>query len=117
MKKRRDINNIVNEFFQKDRDPAVKARYIEQLKQKQWAKNCTGCGRCARGVHEGQTVLDIGCSSGTFTIPAATLVGEYGTVYALDVNQGALEKLRIRAEAAGLKNIRTFLASADDKAR
>jgi len=67
------------------------------------------------GVHEGQTVLDVGSSSGTFTIPAATLVGENGMVYALDIDQGALEKLRKRAEAAGLKNIRTFLSSADDK--
>jgi predicted aldo/keto reductase-like oxidoreductase len=41
-----EIFSLVNEFFQKDRDPAVKARYVAQLKQEQWANNCTSCGRC-----------------------------------------------------------------------
>jgi len=41
-----EIFSLVNEFFQKDRDPSVKAKYVAQLKQEQWANNCTGCGRC-----------------------------------------------------------------------
>ncbi|MGD0802615.1 MAG: aldo/keto reductase [Candidatus Bathyarchaeia archaeon] len=41
-----DIFAIFNEFYMKDRDPAVKAKYREQLKQDQWAKNCTRCGCC-----------------------------------------------------------------------
>ena len=41
-----EIFSLFNEFYMKDRDPAVKAKYREQLKQGQWAKNCTSCGRC-----------------------------------------------------------------------
>jgi predicted aldo/keto reductase-like oxidoreductase len=41
-----EVFSIFNEFYMKDRDPAVKAKYKEQLKPEQWAKNCTSCGRC-----------------------------------------------------------------------
>ena len=41
-----EVFSLVNEFFQKDRDPSVKAKYVAQLKQEQWANNCTSCGRC-----------------------------------------------------------------------
>jgi ubiquinone/menaquinone biosynthesis C-methylase UbiE len=66
------------------------------------------------GIQLGQTVVDIGCGSGTFTISSATLVGESGIVYALDVDDRALNKLRIRAEKEGLKNIEILHSSAND---
>ena len=50
------------------------------------------------GVGEGQSVLDFGCGSGTYSIPAARLVGDFGRVYSLDVNRGALDKLSRKAE-------------------
>ena len=67
------------------------------------------------GIRDGQSVLDVGCGSGTFTIPSATLVGETGTVYALDIDDRALDKLRIKAEKEGLKNIRILRSSANEK--
>lgn len=63
------------------------------------------------GIGEGQSVLDFGCGSGTYTIPAAKLVRRNGRIYALDVNQGALEKLSRKAEKEGLDNIVTLLSS------
>ena len=63
------------------------------------------------GIGEGQSILDFGCGSGTYTIPAAKLVGRNGRIYALDVNQGALEKLSRKAEKEGLDNIVTLLSS------
>ena len=36
------------------------------------------------GIRKGHVVLDHGCGSGTYTIPAAKLVGDEGKVYALD---------------------------------
>ena len=57
------------------------------------------------GVKEGQTVLDFGCGSGTYTIPAAKLVGKNGKVYALDVSSKALDKVEERAKQEGLCNI------------
>ena len=56
-------------------------------------------------VTEGQIIVDFGCGSGTYTLPAAKLVGEEGKVYALDKNKKALDKLMKKAEAEGLKNI------------
>ncbi len=41
-----EVFSLFNEFYMKDRDPVVKAKYKEQLKPEQWAKNCTSCGRC-----------------------------------------------------------------------
>ena len=57
------------------------------------------------GVRKGQVVLDFGCGSGTYTIPAAKIVGDQGKVYALDKDKEALDKLMQRAKSAGLKNI------------
>ena len=57
------------------------------------------------GVKEGQVVLDFGCGSGTYTIPAAKLVGKNGTVYALDVSSKALDRVEERAKQEGLRNI------------
>ena len=58
------------------------------------------------GVKEGQIVLDFGCGSGTYTIPAAKIVGDKGKVYALDKDSTVLNELMNRAESAGLNNIR-----------
>ena len=63
------------------------------------------------GIGEGQSVLDFGCGSGTYSISAAKLVGRNGRIYSLDVSQGALEKLSRKAEKEGLDNIVTLLSS------
>lgn len=60
------------------------------------------------GVSSGQTVLDFGCGSGTFTIPAAKLVERDGKVYALDVDERSLNKVRAKAEQVGIENIITM---------
>ena len=57
------------------------------------------------GIRRGQTVLDFGCGSGTYAIPAANIVGEQGRVHALDKDKEALDELMQKAESAGLKNI------------
>jgi len=54
------------------------------------------------GVHQGQTVLDFGCGEGTYTIPAARIVGKHGTVYALDQAESRLDTLRAKAKSAGI---------------
>ena len=46
------------------------------------------------GVRKGLVVLDFGCGSGTYTIPAAELVGEKGRIYARDVSRKALDKMK-----------------------
>lgn len=61
------------------------------------------------GVREGQTVLDYGCGSGTFTIPSARIVGKEGRVYALEVRPKMLEDIKEKAESEGLTNLVTVL--------
>jgi ubiquinone/menaquinone biosynthesis C-methylase UbiE len=57
------------------------------------------------GLDRGQIVLDFGCGSGTYAIPAAKIVGEHGRVYALDKDTPVLDELMHEAELAGLRNI------------
>lgn len=57
------------------------------------------------GVSRGQTVLDFGCGSGTYTIPTAKIAGEPGKVYALDKDRQVLDELMQKAKSAGLENI------------
>ena len=50
-------------------------------------------------------VLDFGCGSGRYAIPAAKLVGRDGRVYALDISGRALDRMEEKAEREGLRNI------------
>ncbi|MCK4402692.1 MAG: class I SAM-dependent methyltransferase [Dehalococcoidia bacterium] len=67
------------------------------------------------GINRGQIVLDFGCGSGTYTIPAAKIVAEQGRVYALDKDKKALDELMQKAELAGLKNIERMDTSGELK--
>jgi len=58
------------------------------------------------GVKKGDCLMDFGCGPGNFCVPAASLVGEGGLVYAVDVNPIALAEVKRRAERGKLKNIR-----------
>jgi len=57
------------------------------------------------GIRPGQTVLDFGCGSGTYAIPAAEIVGKKGRVYTLDKDHKALNELMETARRAGLRNM------------
>jgi len=55
-----------------------------------------------RYVRPGDTVLDIGCGPGLFTLPIARRVGKNGQVIAVDLQEGMLEILKDRATPEGL---------------
>jgi precorrin-6B methylase 2 len=57
------------------------------------------------GVDLGMKVVDLGAGSGFYTIEAAKLVRSGGRVYAVDVQQDLLAKLKNSAALAGLRNI------------
>jgi len=59
-------------------------------------------------IKEGDYVLDYGCGSGSFTIPAAKLAGSAGKVYAADIHPLSSEKIITQAEKYQLKNIKTI---------
>jgi ubiquinone/menaquinone biosynthesis C-methylase UbiE len=60
----------------------------------------------------GQTILEVGCGTGFFTLPAARLIGEQGHLVALDVVPGAVELVSSKVESAGLKNVRVVKGDA-----
>ena len=57
------------------------------------------------GVRPGMVFVDIGCGDGYFALPAARRVGGSGKVYASDIDAGAVDRLRHRAEQEGLENL------------
>ena len=65
----------------------------------------------AAGLEQGQKVLEVGCGPGFFTIIAARIVGEVGSVLALDLNPFAVEHVRQKIAAAGMTNAKTMLAN------
>ncbi len=60
------------------------------------------------GIKKSQAVLDFGCGSGLYAIPAARLVSEEGKVYALDENEEALQAVLENAKKSGLGNVKTI---------
>ncbi len=62
------------------------------------------------GIREGMTVVDYGCGPGRYTVRFAKLVGRLGRVYAVDVQELALESVKEKMAAQGLKNIQPILA-------
>jgi len=55
-----------------------------------------------------------GCGDGFFTLPAARLVGEKGSVYAVDEDSDAVDRLNRKAALEGLTNIRSKAAGAEE---
>ena len=84
---------------------------MEQAKWNEWLRGHTKEVLTGIGIEENQRILDFGCGSGAYAIPAAKLVGEKGKVYALDKNAGALETLKESARKEGSENIETILSS------
>lgn len=66
----------------------------------------------AAGLKPDQTVLEVGCGPGYFTIPAAKLVGTQGFVYAVDVHPLAVARVKDKIAADGVKNVKPMLANA-----
>ena len=65
-------------------------------------------------VKEGQTVADIGCGNGFYTLQLAKLVGPSGRVLAVDIQPEMLELLKERAAKAGITNIEPTLSTQAD---
>ena len=55
-------------------------------------------------VEPGQTVLDLGCGPGTFSIAMAKMVGESGKVIAVDVQEEMLQIVKEKAAQQGLES-------------
>ena len=66
----------------------------------------------AAGIGAGQSVLEVGCGPGFFTIPAAKVVGGEGNIYAVDVHPAAIAKVKKRIDSGGIRNVTPILSNA-----
>ena len=57
-------------------------------------------------VLPGQVVLEVGCGTGYFTLPAARLIGTEGCLVAMDILSESVELVSDRARIADLSNVR-----------
>jgi ubiquinone/menaquinone biosynthesis C-methylase UbiE len=55
-------------------------------------------------IEQGQTVLDVGCGPGTFSLAMAKMVGELGKVIAVDVQEEMLQIVKEKAAQQGLQS-------------
>ena len=66
------------------------------------------------GIAPGQTILEVGCGTGFFTIPAARLIGDQGYLIALDALSDYAERVSQKVHEAGLTNVRVVHRDALD---
>jgi demethylmenaquinone methyltransferase/2-methoxy-6-polyprenyl-1,4-benzoquinol methylase len=57
-------------------------------------------------IQPGQTVLEVGCGTGFFTLPAAKLIGDEGCLVAMDALSDFIEQVSKKVKSADLKNVR-----------
>jgi ubiquinone/menaquinone biosynthesis C-methylase UbiE len=63
-------------------------------------------------IHPGQTVLEVGCGTGFFSIPAAQWIGDQGCLVAMDVLAASTEVVTEKVQTANLKNVRVVQGDA-----
>jgi SAM-dependent methyltransferase len=61
------------------------------------------------GLKTGDTLLDVGCGGGRFSIPGAEIVGAQGKVYAFDASEERLAPLKDTIRERDLANIEAFV--------
>lgn len=66
------------------------------------------------GLKEGSTVADVGAGGGFFTVRLARAVGASGRVYAVDVSENALKRLRTAVKKEKLRNVTIVRGAPDD---
>jgi ubiquinone/menaquinone biosynthesis C-methylase UbiE len=66
-------------------------------------------------LQKGMSVIDIGAGSGRYAIASANLVGDNGKVYAVDIQQDLLGKLKREASKLRLQNIYPIWADIEGK--
>jgi ubiquinone/menaquinone biosynthesis C-methylase UbiE len=61
------------------------------------------------GIKPGFTVVDYGCGTGAFIREASSMVGEKGTLYAVDIHEMAIESAEKILRKYSLRNVKTVL--------
>ncbi len=67
------------------------------------------------GLREGDTFLDLGCGAGDYSLHAAGIVGESGQVFAVDLWEEMLDKIRDDAMVRGIHNVYPVVSDIQNK--
>jgi len=89
------------------------AGVMMQSRLRRWLMNPVKTLRGA-GIQPGQTVLEVGCGTGYFTIPAAEIIGDQGCLVAMDPLLDYTKRVSKKVQSAGLKNVRVVKRDALD---
>jgi len=65
-------------------------------------------------LRPGDTAADVGCGDGFYTIPLARFLGPSGKVYAEDISDSELIKLKEHLAKEGLHNVEIIKGAVDD---
>src|SRR5579863_10277270 len=65
-------------------------------------------------LRAGDTAADVGCGDGFYTIPLAQFLGPSGKVFAEDISDAELFKLKEHLAKEGLKNVEVIKGAEDD---
>ena len=97
--KTEDLGNseVLNLFFKP-------AGLLMGSRVRKWLMNPVKTLRIA-DIQPGQTILEVGCGTGFFTVPAAKMVGDQGRIVAVDASSGFLKELATKVQKANLKNV------------
>jgi ubiquinone/menaquinone biosynthesis C-methylase UbiE len=66
----------------------------------------------AAEIRSGQTVLEIGCGTGFFTLPAAKMIGGQGSLIAMDILPISVKAVTRKVMEANLNNVRVVQGDA-----
>src|SRR5210317_21102 len=83
------------------------AGMMMESRLRQWLMNPVKTLQGA-GIQPGQTVLEVGCGTGFFTIPAAKLIGDQGNLVAMDALSDFIKQVSKKVQSADLKNVRVI---------
>jgi ubiquinone/menaquinone biosynthesis C-methylase UbiE len=61
---------------------------------------------------QGKTVLEIGCGTGFFTVPAAGFIGDQGNLFSMDILSESVEFVSKKVQDAKLQNVRVVKGDA-----
>ncbi len=59
----------------------------------------------AAGIRQDMVVVDVGCGTGFYALPAAALTGKDSAVYAVDISEAMLKILKQEIEKRGIRNV------------
>jgi predicted methyltransferase len=87
-------------------------RAAQERRREQWQK--VDEIFAAMAIRPGATVADIGAGDGFFTSRLARAVGPDGRVFAVDIDDKALERLRKRLDEDAIRNVTVVKGATDD---